>query len=123
MALARTLRRLVLAAVVVGGGGFVAMNSGVVKAFYEDIYPSDPAKRQALEFCFMHDHKFNRLDPDQRDACYRTMLMPRGELAGQPPADQPIVNSVDLQRAAGMGSVPRTDVRRSEETRALRVPH
>jgi hypothetical protein len=121
--LGRTLRRLMLTAVVVGGGGFVAMNPGAVKAFYEDIYPSDPAKRQALEFCFMHDHKFNRLDSDQRDACYRTMLIQRGELAGQPPADQPTVNSVDLQRAAGMGSVPRNDVRRSEETRTLHASH
>jgi hypothetical protein len=123
MALARTLRRLVLATVVVGGGGFVAMNPGVVKALYEDIYPSDPAKRQALEFCFMQDHKFNRLDSDQRDTCYRTMLISRSEQAGQPPADQPIVNSVDLQRAAGMGTVPRNDVRRSEETRTFRTPH
>jgi len=124
MALGRTLRRLILTVAIVGGGGFAAMNPGVVRAFYEDIYPSDPAKRQALELCFVRDHKFNRLDSDQREACYRTMLVSRGEIAAQSPNSQPPMNSIDLQRAAGMGSVPRNDIRRSEETRdALHTAH
>jgi len=124
MALGRTLRRLILTVAIVGGGGFAAMNPGVVRAFYEDIYPSDPAKREALELCFVRDHKFNRLDPDQRDACYRTMLVSRGEVTVQSPGVQPTANSIDLQRAAGMGSVPRNDIRRTEETRgAVRTSH
>jgi len=124
MALGRTLRRLALTVVIVGGGGFAAINPGVVRAFYEDIYPSDPAKREALELCFVRDHKFNRLDSDQRDACYRTMLVSRGEIPAQSPGVPPAVNSVDLQHAAGMGSMPRNDVRRAEETRgALHTSH
>jgi len=124
MALGRTLRRLILTVAIVGGGSLAAMNPGVVRAFYEDIYPTDPAKRQALELCFVRDHKFNRLDADQREACYRTMLVSHGEIAAQSPDRQPPMNSVDLQRAAGMGSVPRNDIRRSEETRgALQTAH
>jgi hypothetical protein len=122
MALGRTLRRLILTAAIVGGGGFAAMNPGAVKAFYEDIYPSDPAKREALELCFVRDHKFNRLDSDQRDACYRTMLASRGEVAAQSPDAQSAPNFVDLQRAAGRGSLPRNDIRRTEETRGAAHP-
>ena len=114
MALGRVVRRLVMTLVVVGGGAFAVMNPGVVKAFYEDLYPGDPAKRQALELCFMQDHKFNRLDPSERDACYHRMLQPLGELS-PPPLEQPNANLVDLQRAAGLGSLPRNDVRRLEQ--------
>ena len=123
MALGRIVRRSVMVLVVVGAGGFAAMNPGVVKAFYEDLYPSDPAKRQALDLCFMQDHKFNRLDAGERDGCYRRMLMPLGEVSPSP-TEPPNVNLVDLQRAAAQGTLPRNDIRRLEQNQsALHSPH
>jgi hypothetical protein len=118
MASDRLIKRLVVAAIVVGAGAFAAMNPGVVKAFYEDLYPSDPAKRQALDLCFMQDHKFNRLDAGERDACYQHMLQPLGEVA---PGAPPNVNPVDLQRAAGQTGAPRNDIRRIEQS--ANAPH
>jgi hypothetical protein len=118
MALGRTIRRAMLGLVVIGTGGFAAMNPGVVKAFYHGIYPSDPAKREALDMCFMENHKFNRLDPDERDACYKRMLQPLGEVTT---SEQPNVNLIDLQRAAAQGSVPRNDITRLEQNAS--VPH
>lgn len=118
MAFGRSGRRIAAALVVVGAGVFVAMNPGVVKAFYEDIYPSDPAKRQALELCFMQDHKFNRLDSGERDRCYRQMLFPVSEhsaSAGVLAEQKPTVNLIDLERAAAQGNMPRNDVRRLEQ--------
>ena len=114
-----------MAAVVIAAGGFAAMNPGVVKAFYEDLYPSDPLKRQALDLCFMQDHQFNRLDATERENCYHHMLQPLGELSSSvAPADQPHTNLLDLQRAAGEGSMPRNDIRRLEQQQdALHSSH
>lgn len=104
--------------VILGAGAFAAMNPGVVKAFYDQIYPSDPAKREALDLCFMQDHKFNRLDADERDSCYQRMLQPLGEINS---SERPVINPVDLQRAAAQGSMPRSDIIRLQEDR--NVPH
>lgn len=121
MALGRTLRRGVLGLVVIGAGVFAATNPGVVKAFYHDIYPDDPAKRQALELCFMQDHKFNRLDSADRDACYARMLQPLGEVTA---SQQPSVNLLDLQRAAAQGSMPKSDIiRLQQDQHAPRSAH
>lgn len=38
---------------------------------YNAAYPSDPAKAAALQECISHDKSFNRLDGDDRQACYR----------------------------------------------------
>ncbi len=126
MALGRLVRRLVTVSVVAGAGALAIINPGAVKAFYEDLYPGDPAKRQALELCFMQDHKFNRLDSGEREACYHRMLQPLGELpaaaAGTP--ERPQANIVDLERAAGQGSLPRNDIRRLEQNEnAVHSPH
>ncbi|HML10320.1 MAG TPA: hypothetical protein VK432_05625 [Stellaceae bacterium] len=112
----RTLRRMFVALIVIGAGGYAALNPGVVNAFYHDVYPSDPAKREALEMCFRDNHNFNRLDWGERDACYKRMLQPMGEVS---PSDQPTVNLVDLQRAAAQGSMPRNDIIRLQQA----VPH
>ncbi len=115
------MKRTALALVVIGAGAYAAMNPGIVNAFYRDIYPDDPAKRQALELCFMQDHTFNRLDASARDACYQRMLQPLGEM---PTSGQPTVNMVDLQRAAAQGSMPKNDIiRLQEDQRALHSPH
>jgi hypothetical protein len=115
MALGRTVRRAVMVCVAAAAGGFTAMHPEVVKGFYEDLYPNDPAKRQALDLCFMQDHKFNRLDSDEREACYRHMLLAVGEVSSQAPARLE-ANPIDLQRAAGQGSMPRNDIRRRERS-------
>ncbi|HTZ37707.1 MAG TPA: hypothetical protein VMB84_16875 [Stellaceae bacterium] len=122
MALGRTLRRAVLLGIVVGGGGFAAAHPGAVRSLYEDIYPSDPGKRQALELCFMQDHTFNRLDAVARDNCYRHMMLAVGEASNGGAAARPEANPIDLTRAAGEGSMPRNDIRRLEQTRDATRP-
>jgi len=111
----RTIRRWAVMAAIVAGGGFVVLNPGVVRAFYQDIYPSDPAKRHALELCFLQDHQFNRLEPNARENCYHRMLQPLGEIATSETTQPPTANLVDLQRAAGEGRMPRNDIRRLEQ--------
>jgi len=110
----RTIRRWAVVGAVVVGGGFAVLNPGVVRAFYQDIYPSDPAKRQALELCFLQDHQFNRLEPSARENCYHRMLQPLGEISTSE-TQPPTANLVDLQRAAGGGQMPRNDIRRLEQ--------
>jgi hypothetical protein len=112
---------MMMAFLILGGGAFAATNPGVVKGFYDDLYPSDPAKREALDMCFMENHQFNRLDADARDACYKRMLQPLGEVTA---TEQPSVNIIDLQRAAAQGSMPRNDIIRLQEDRhAPHSPH
>ncbi|GEM_PF-1994241 len=88
-----------------------------VFALYEELYPADPARRQALEMCFMRDHKFNRLDTAERDACYKLQLAPPPPVAipaGLAPPPSAGANFVDLWRAAGQGRLPANDVRAHE---------
>jgi len=125
MVRARTVRRWVMTLAVIGAGGFAITNPGLVKGLYEDLYPSDPAKRHALELCFMQDHKFNRLFADEREACYHRMLSSLGEIpAAGAATEQPTANLVDLERSAGAGNVPRNDIRRLEQNEnAAHSPH
>ena len=118
----RIVRRLVLTLIVFGAVGFAVMNPGMVKAFYEGIYPSDPAKRQALELCFTQDHKFNRLESGEREACYQRMLQP-GDVASTGRPAESSVNLVDLQHAAGAGNMPRNDIRRLEQNQNAAATH
>jgi hypothetical protein len=119
-------RRLLLVAIIAFAGGAASVHPEIIGNFYESIYPSDSAKRQALDLCFLQDHKFNRLDPEERDACYLRNLTPaigRAAMAGTTAAAiEP--NAVDLWRAAGEGQMPRNDIRRREQTlNALRIAH
>jgi hypothetical protein len=43
---------------------------------YTAAYPSDPAKAAAMQQCIEHNKNFNRLDADDRQACYRKYLPP-----------------------------------------------
>ena len=43
---------------------------------YTAAYPSDPAKEAAMQECISHNKNFNRLDPDDRQACYRQYIHP-----------------------------------------------
>jgi hypothetical protein len=82
----------------------------------QQIYPSDPAQRQALDQCFLEDHRFDRLDRTAREACYR-----RNAATGATAAPDPTIripansNFVDLWRAAGQGRLPRHDLRFEEQ--------
>lgn len=117
---------LVAVAVVAFAGGVASVHPEVLTGFYEDIYPSDPAKRQALELCFTLDHSFNRLDAAEREACYRQALLPlQAELSANAAADMQsqvrfMANAVDLRRAASEGTLPRDDIRRLEQTENAR---
>jgi len=123
MTVERVVKRLIFLAVIAFVGG---VSAGPLAGLYEDVYPSDAAKREALDMCFMQDHKFNRLEAAERDACYRRTLLPQSADAGiaADMADRVAPNAVDLWRAAGAGSLPRNDVRRHQQTdTALHTSH
>ena len=89
-------------------------NPAAVWDTLQHIYPSDPAQRQALDQCFLEDHRFDRLNRGAREACYR-----RNEAAqaASDPSARIRANSnfVDLWRSAGEGRLPRHDVRFEEQ--------
>ena len=115
-------RRLLFVGVVAFAGGVASVHPEVIANFYEDLYPSDAAKRQALDLCFLQDHKFNRLNADERNLCYRRNLTPAEMASAVRSPLEP--NAVDMWRAAGEGHMPRNDVRRREQTEdALHLPH
>ena len=110
--------KLILAAAV--GGILVAFAGGTTPASVwealQQIYPSDPQQRQALDECFMEDHRFDRFDRVAREACYRRSAAARAASAINPSGQmRPNGNYVDLWRAAGQGRMPRHDVRFEEQ--------
>jgi hypothetical protein len=117
MSWGRTVRRTVTGLAVVTAGGFAAMHPAAVRAFYLDIYPSDPAKAEALNLCFAERHTFNRLDPGEREECYSHILQSLGAVSSASIAG-PAPNAIDLKRSAGQGGMPKNDVRREEETQS-----
>jgi hypothetical protein len=105
--------RLILTVVV--GAALVAFAGGARPAAvwetFQQIYPGDPQQRQALDECFMEDHRFDRFDRTAREACYRRSAAARNATqSGRAPQG----NFVDLWRAAGQGRMPRNDVRFEE---------
>jgi hypothetical protein len=114
----RGMIKLPLGVAVLGIGlGVAAANSAALKGLYQDVFPTDPAKRMALQLCFLQDHKFNRLDASAREACYNHALLVAdtatvGEHPGQATA---AVNFVDLKRAADLGPLPAHDIRLREQ--------
>lgn len=104
------MRRLLVATVIGIAAGVAAMQLKTVSGFFASIYPTDPAKREALDLCILADPNFNRLDRSAREACYRHALgasVPpeTSTRAGSAP------NQVDLQHAVGQSGAPRNDVR------------
>jgi hypothetical protein len=87
-----------------------------VAALYQELYPSDPQMRQALNECFALDPQFNRLDPAARTACYRHMLPSAAQRGAAPPRPAPS-NFVDRWRAAGQGHLPQNDIRAEQQSR------
>ena len=65
----------------------VIVRPDAVDAFYQELYPSDPEKRRALNECFTLDPRFDRLDAagrgDGRGGFLRTLAwagMDRGKV-------------------------------------------
>jgi len=84
-----------------------------VGAIYQQIYPSDPALRRALDQCSLENRAFDRLDPAARDACYRRNPAHHqsAAAAGPEPRMTAAPNFVDQWRAAGQGHLQRNDIR------------
>jgi hypothetical protein len=122
MRVGRLVRWILSAAILMTIGGFAATHLQEIRGLYGDIYPTDPAKREALDLCFTQDHEFNRLDTVQRKSCYRRALLPAAAAAGFVPAVQPTANPIDLQHASAAGHMPRNDVRRGEMQDAVHLP-
>jgi hypothetical protein len=119
MGFGRMMKWGLLAVVVIGG--IAAVHPKAISSLYLDVYPADPAKRQALELCFLQNRDFNRLDAGQRENCYRQVLAPAETKSGSALV---AANPIDLSRAAAAGHMPRNDVRRTEQTQnALHLPH
>jgi hypothetical protein len=124
MGFGRLVKWVLFAAILGSAGGFAVMHAQDISGFYRDIYPTDPAKREALDLCFTQDHQFNRLDANERASCYSRAMLPAAAAAGFVPAARPTANPIDLQRAAAVGYMPRNDVRRTEATQdLLHLPH
>ncbi len=119
----RLARRVLFAAILTTVGGVAAMHYQDIRSLYQAIYPTDPAKREALDLCFTQNHEFNRLDTVQRESCYRRALLPAAAAAGFVPAVQPVANPIDLQRASAAGHMPRNDVRRAEMQDGVHLSH
>ena len=104
--------RIVVLAGLAGLAVALAAGAGpaAVWGFYQEIYPSDPAKREALEDCIAVQPGFNRLDSAARLACYRSADLKR--------ARPPVIggNFVDRWRAAGQGHLPQDDIRAEQQT-------
>lgn len=94
--------------------GVVAAHPEAVHNLYDQLYPKDEAKRQALDLCFLANRQFNRLDPEERDACFHQRLSAANEVTtaaiGLVPANIG-VNFVDLRRQSAEGRLPQNDVR------------
>lgn len=104
------------------GAALLAVTSAIViarpdavGALYQELYPSDAAKRRALDECFAIDPRFDRLDAPAREACYRRML-PSAAAADRLRSGHG-GNFVDLWRAAGLGHLPQNDIRFEQQNR------
>ena len=77
---------------------------------YRAAYPTDPAKREALEQCARIDANFNRLDMIDRDNCYAA-IAPRVAVITTP-------NAAGVSYAFNPSHLPPNDVRRHEANAA-----
>lgn len=80
-------------------------------ALYQAVYPSDPARRHALDLCILRDPTFDRLDRTQRDDCYREEL---GSLPDSAAQNAKQLSFIDRWRASGEGHLPANDIRSQE---------
>ncbi len=107
---------LFIGAVGIALGAAMGVRPAAVWNAYHEIFPSDPARRWALDQCFAQDPHFDRLDPAARAACYAHDAL--NSAAARDPARRAAATSgnfVDLWRAAGQGSMPQNDIRAAEQ--------
>jgi|HubBroStandDraft_6_1064221.scaffolds.fasta_scaffold832101_1 hypothetical protein len=109
------MKRMLVVTLIGVAAGAAAMQSKTAWDFYQNIYPSDPAKRQALELCLLGDVNFNRLDPDARGKCYQHALAEPVPAAEAARTDR-TPNQIDFRQYAGRGPTPRNDVRLVQQT-------
>ncbi len=85
------------------------------------IFPGDPAKRQALDRCFIEDRQFDRFDAAARAACFKGHGVEVGTVNSAPPSmrlapPSPQANFVDLWKAAGQRQMHGNDIRAEQQT-------
>ena len=93
----------------------LGVRPAVVWETFQQVYPSDPVQRQALDQCFIEDHRFDRFDRAAREACFRRNAAAHPAAAAAAAGMRPSGNFVDLWRAAGQGRMPHNDVRFEEQ--------
>ena len=104
------MKKLLVAVVIGIVAGCAIMQSKTVSGLYAEVYPSDAAKREALDLCIFANPQFNRFDLAARTACYKQQRGGAMASGTQVPTGS-TTNQVDLRQAASQGSVPRNDVR------------
>jgi hypothetical protein len=118
------MKSLVISGLVGAIIGVAVMRPDGVARFYNQVFPVDAAKEQALSLCFHQNHDFDRLASDQRAACYAEFL-PTADAGASEPTESELglqkANFVDLWRDAGQGAMPKNDIRAQEQT--ARVIH
>jgi hypothetical protein len=112
------MKPLLVATIIGIAAGVAATQTTAVSGFLGEIYPANPARREALNLCLLADPSFNRLNPAARDACYEHAF---GEPApqGTPMAAGSTANQVDLRRATSLTSAPRNDVRLVQQSTGI----
>lgn len=98
-------------------GGAVAgaaLQPTIATNFLADIYPVDPAKRQALALCILENPEFNRLSSTSRDSCYQRELTPT--LTATRVSTSVAPNPVALEQAPAWQGAPPSDIRVIEAT-------
>ena len=80
---------------------------------YNAAYPADPAKAAALQECISHNKSFNRLDGDDRQACYRQYIPAMPVAVAPTPSPSYAFNPSNL---------PGNDIRREQANDGYRPP-
>ncbi|MBV8778139.1 MAG: hypothetical protein JO032_17815 [Alphaproteobacteria bacterium] len=93
-----------------------ATQSTPVHHFLGEIYPSDTAKREALNLCMLADPKFDRLDGAARYACYEHAFAASGSAALAAASVARAPNQLDFRQAADRRNVPSNDIRVQQQS-------
>jgi hypothetical protein len=106
MDLGESMKPRLIATIIGIAAGGIAMQSPVVSGFVADIYPADPARREALKLCVFADPNFNRLDAAAREACYQHAFATLASTEPPMPTSR-TPNQVDLGQPVRLRSSPR----------------
>lgn len=104
--------KLVLVPVMFSVAFIAFQNRDKIIDVYNSAYPSDPAKSAALARCAARNQGFNRLDPDDRERCYRAAETVPGSPAPTPGA----------YYAYNPSHLPGNDIRRQEANQSYGAP-